>query len=268
MFHYSGLGHEKIVNTWVRAHSFEDPLIITRFIAGVETATGSVHSFAAFGLPRQDGAVGKLGEPFVHGEQLDNYTTPVTNLFVPNVSDWVIPSCFTTVRLTGDIKRISISSGLPGRSRNVDHISGRRFDFFSSNIPVFVGQWFNEIASMRLQTGDRVIGLRYWSTRCIRWDTSQPGCMVGIEIITTTADGQYVSSLQVLPGGEQGEPEFGWFESDSEQLASAATLSASVIVGLLTVQNQEALVWDCSSNEPSDTVDAVTRPASWSHPNP
>ena len=41
-------------------------------------------------------------------------------------------------------------------------ISGLRVDFFESAVPVYVGQWFREIAVLDFERGERITGLTFW----------------------------------------------------------------------------------------------------------
>ncbi|KAJ3466142.1 hypothetical protein MRS44_006800 [Fusarium solani] len=69
-------------------------------------------------------------------------------------------SCFTSAVLS-KIRRIGLSAGIPGRSRGPGHISGLRFEFWGSDVPVYVGQWFHEVDMLCLEPGERVTSFTF-----------------------------------------------------------------------------------------------------------
>ncbi|WAO84949.1 F-box domain-containing protein [Fusarium falciforme] len=73
-------------------------------------------------------------------------------------------SCFTSVVLS-KIRRIRVSVGIPGRTRSPDHVSGLRFEFWDSKVPVYVGQWFHEVSSLCVERGERITGFTFWQAQ-------------------------------------------------------------------------------------------------------
>ncbi|KAM0429261.1 hypothetical protein ACHAPT_006475 [Fusarium lateritium] len=72
--------------------------------------------------------------------------------------------CFTSTTLS-NIRRVGLSVGVPGRTRGPNHISGLRFKFWDSNVPVYVGQWFHEVDSLSLAPGERIAGFTFLQTQ-------------------------------------------------------------------------------------------------------
>ncbi|KAF9776946.1 hypothetical protein IL306_004800 [Fusarium sp. DS 682] len=67
----------------------------------------------------------------------------------------------SSVRLNG-LKRVGISNGRAGRTRKPNNISGFCFEYLDGRSPVYVGQWYQEIAHLDLDPGDRITSFTFW----------------------------------------------------------------------------------------------------------
>ncbi|CAG9986365.1 unnamed protein product [Clonostachys byssicola] len=85
------------------------------------------------------------------------------------------------------IKRIRVSSGLPGRSRSTKNISGLWIEYYQGE-DVVLGQWIHEVGSFDLASGEYLTHIEVWSTL----ESQTPlrmekfGKVVGIEFITSS----------------------------------------------------------------------------------
>lgn len=124
--------------------------------------TGEIKSLETYGIP---GGGEKHMDPsspsHPPSRRLEDRTVPIWEHLKINAPRSLTPTCFSSVSLTG-IRRISVSAGLVGAVRGEEHVSGLRVEFFDSDIPVYVGQWFREAAVVRFELGDRITGLTFW----------------------------------------------------------------------------------------------------------
>jgi hypothetical protein len=96
-------------------------------------------------------------------------------------------ACFTSVILA-NVRRVGFSTGVPGHTRDANHISGLCFEFWGSTTYIYVGQWFREINQLELKRGERISSFTFWQSQESDLRNMQQeniGRITGIEITTT-----------------------------------------------------------------------------------
>ncbi|KAF5019673.1 hypothetical protein F66182_8302 [Fusarium sp. NRRL 66182] len=129
--------------------------------------------------------------------------------------------CFSSVILS-DIRRVAVSIGMPDQTRGASHIAGLCFEFWSSNKPVYVGQWYHEVSCLHLKPGERITGFTFWQQQESSPNSSQrenSGRIAGIGISKTGA-GQRELKLQF--GDEDDMLSYSFTENPYEKLAGLA----------------------------------------------
>lgn len=61
-----------------------------------------------------------------------------------------------------NIRRIRVSKKSPDIYQAISSISGLLIEFWDSKPSVYLGQWFEEIASVELERGTKVTGCEFW----------------------------------------------------------------------------------------------------------
>jgi hypothetical protein len=125
--------------------------------------------------------------------------------------------CFTSVMLFG-IRRIGVSTGLPGRTRGLDHIAGLCFEFWGSTHPVYLGQWHREVGSLSVKEGERVCSFTFWQQQeSLPHNNSREnqGRITGIRI-TKTGLGQ--RDMEIILGDKKDMLSYSFTENPYERL--------------------------------------------------
>ncbi|RSM07201.1 hypothetical protein CDV31_008754, partial [Fusarium ambrosium] len=138
-----------------------------------------------------------------------------------NKPPWVLPtstSCFTYVVLS-KIRRIGVSTGIAGRTRRQDHVSGLCFEFWDSGVPVYVGQWFHEVGSLCLERGERVTSFAFWKAHENRLDGDNNGTITGIKISKTSPR---QSQVEIRVGSKYDVLVYSFSEKPDERLRRLA----------------------------------------------
>lgn len=138
-------------------------------------------------------------------------------------------ACYTFATLIG-IRRIGVSRGITGRTRSTNHVSGLHISFWNEDPPIYVGQWFQEVASIELQPDDRITALRFWQSREISSGNNsqtEKGRVTGVEIDTAGTDAK---CLQYRLGDGTDVPTCAFTETTSEELVSVIKNIASCIM--------------------------------------
>lgn len=182
--------------------------------AMAQFSTGYIHSLAAYGLVSQEGKPPRY--------KPKNLTFQADSSCIRRAPRSLLVQCYSTVSLA-DIRKISVSCGAPGKTRNENHISGLRFEFFSSTNPIFVGQWYNEIDSLDLEPGDRITGLTFWQTQETPSDAAarrreNTGRVAGIRIIKSGSEPKQLEVCLLQKGDLL---KFSFYESLFEDLVRA-----------------------------------------------
>ena len=110
--------------------------------------------------------------------------------------------CVTPVTLS-NIRCVRLSAGVKGRSRSPTQISGLRIEFWDSEAPIFVGQWFQEVAAFPFQPHEKLSGLTLWRSlddqNCCEGNSSLP--IKGIKFHKTGGDSESVEFHLGKKGG-------------------------------------------------------------------
>ncbi|EWG38453.1 hypothetical protein FVEG_01661 [Fusarium verticillioides 7600] len=125
--------------------------------------------------------------------------------------------CFTSVMLTG-VRRIGVSKGLPGRTRESDHVAGLCFEFWGSPHPVNIGQWYCEVGYLSLKKGERICQFTFWQEQeSLPGNTSREngGRITGIKI-NKTGPGQ--RDMEIVLGDKQEMLAYSFTENPYERL--------------------------------------------------
>ncbi|KAG5765423.1 hypothetical protein H9Q72_006501 [Fusarium xylarioides] len=129
--------------------------------------------------------------------------------------------CFTSVILSG-IRRIGVSNGLPGRTRELDHVAGLCFEFWGSSHPVYIGQWYCEVGYLSLEKGERICQFTFWQQQeSLTGNNSREnaGRITGIKI-TKTGLGQ--RDMEIVLGDKQEMLPYSFTENPYERLMGLA----------------------------------------------
>ncbi|KAI8723142.1 hypothetical protein NCS52_00169300 [Fusarium sp. LHS14.1] len=110
-------------------------------------------------------------------------------------------SCFTSVVLS-NIRRVGVSAGVRGRTRGPDYISGLCFEFWDSELPVYVGQWFKQVGTLSLEVDERIANFTFWQAQESHPDNDKgenSGRITGVQI-RTVGIGQKQGGIRVGGG--------------------------------------------------------------------
>lgn len=91
---------------------------------------------------------------------------------------------FTSAILTR-IRAIHISTGANDFSRGTHHISGLRFVYEDSDLPVILGQWIAEVGRLELEHDERLTEITTWHDFTNRFARVKFGPTVGIRFATS-----------------------------------------------------------------------------------
>ncbi|KAF4336742.1 hypothetical protein FBEOM_9372 [Fusarium beomiforme] len=196
-----------------------DREIITGFLAPVHMTTGSgaleslglVHLNRGYPPPREPspGATPE-SEIFYDEEEKRSRVSPRDERY-----HYRWPS--SSVRLKG-VKRVGISNGRRGRTRQRHQISGFCFEFWDVRSPVYVGQWHQEIGHLNLNPCDTITSFTFWEEVDIHPDIpSQAGTgkFSGVRIEKSGAEPNVV---EVHPGEQHGIQEANYTANYYERL--------------------------------------------------
>lgn len=75
-----------------------------------------------------------------------------------------LSSCFTSVKLS-NTRHIRLSTGIPDRTRGSRHVPGICFEFWGSDVSLYVGKWFREAKHLVLQRGERITRFTFWQAQ-------------------------------------------------------------------------------------------------------
>ncbi|KAF4446730.1 hypothetical protein F53441_9664 [Fusarium austroafricanum] len=139
-----------------------------------------------------------------------------------------------------DTKRVGISSGKPWRTRGPSHVSGLCFEFWDGRPTMYVGQWFQEVAHLDLDRGERITKIVFWGEVRDNWpeeaSTEQTGMIGGVRIEKSGIEPNYV---EFNPSGKRDTAPSRFVESHFERL--------------------DGIAWGLSYR--FDQIDVITRPA-------
>ena len=130
-----------------------------------------------------------------------------------------------------NIRRIRVSSGALHRIRGPNHLSGLCFEFRDQPCPVYLGQWFQEVASFDIAEGERITGFTFWQTQELRPEgpvpflQGNPGQLAGIKIEKT---GQEPKSLEVCLTEKAVLMRYAFAENPWQQLVSEPLLDKDI----------------------------------------
>lgn len=192
-----------------------------------------MRSVAMYGVPRVPLLRINLARPFP-----DSVIHVDPQFFKKRPASFFSP-CYTSVRLE-NIRRIALSCGSPGKTRATTHISGLRFDFYRSNTPVHIGQWFEEVANTCFEPGGIISSLTFWQTQeiCSARGTVQrenTGKLAGIRIAWTTSSGP--RHFEFRPAHDEALLSFSYTENPFEEMVGTHTISADICRAALTVSS-------------------------------
>ncbi|KAF5567422.1 hypothetical protein FPANT_14096 [Fusarium pseudoanthophilum] len=129
--------------------------------------------------------------------------------------------CFTSVMLSG-VRRVGVSKGLPGRTRESDHVAGLCFKFWGSSHPVYIGQWYCEVSYLSLKKGERICQFTFWQEQeSLPANTSREnaGRITGVKI-SKTGLGQ--KDMEIVLGDKQEMLPYSFTENPYERLMGLA----------------------------------------------
>lgn len=122
---------------------------------------------------------------------------------IPHNIYWSPDDSFPTLNRTvalANVRKIRVSSGAAERIRGPSHVSGLCFEFHDETAPVYLGQWFREVASLDIAAEEKITGFTFWQTQELRPEgpvphlQGNPGQLAGIQIDKT---GEEPRSLEV-----------------------------------------------------------------------
>ncbi|CAH0046370.1 unnamed protein product [Clonostachys solani] len=126
----------------------------------------------------------------------------VTKDWIQHSAYWMLGSegsCFGAASLRG-IKRVRVSSGLPGRSRSPENISGLWIEYIRGD-DVILGQWIHEVGSFDLTPTESLTHVSVWSTleaeTPLRMESF--GRVIGIKFITSSGQQHEFRTDSSLP---------------------------------------------------------------------
>ncbi|KAF5595295.1 uncharacterized protein FSUBG_9195 [Fusarium subglutinans] len=136
---------------------------------------------------------------------------------------WRGNGCFTSVLLAG-VRRIGVSTGMPGRTRGLDHIAGLCFEFWGSTEQVYLGQWYREVGCLSVKEDERICGFTFWQQQehlSHGLDTvlQSDGNIAGIRI-TKTGLGQ--TDMEIILGDKNDMLPYALTENPYERLTGLA----------------------------------------------
>ena len=105
-------------------------------------------------------------------------------------------TAYTSANLDG-IRCIRFSSGLEGRSRHSDHISGIWLDYYDSSEPAIVGQWISPTADVfELQRDELLTEVSVWliNDAISQEGRAKLGKIIGISLKTSKMRSKRVES--------------------------------------------------------------------------
>ncbi|RSL87389.1 hypothetical protein CEP52_015543 [Fusarium oligoseptatum] len=130
-------------------------------------------------------------------------------------------SCYTSVVLS-NIRRVGVSAGLPGRTRGLDHISGLCFEFWDSKVPVYVGQWFQQVGTLSLEPDERIASFTFWQSQESHPNNDEgenSGRITGVQICTVGSGGKQGG---IYVGGGKHMLVYSFAENPYEKLSGLA----------------------------------------------
>ncbi|KAF4953028.1 hypothetical protein FGADI_6298 [Fusarium gaditjirri] len=116
----------------------------------------------------------------------------------------------------------SVSKGLPGRTREPEHVAGLCFEFWDSAHPVYIGQWYCEVGYLSLNQGERICSFTFWQQQeSLPGNNSREnvGRITGIKI---TKAGLGQKGLEVVLGDKQQMLSYSFTENPYEHLIGLA----------------------------------------------
>ncbi|KAK7948188.1 uncharacterized protein PG986_009074 [Apiospora aurea] len=123
---------------------------------------------------------------------------------------------FTSANLSG-LRRIRVSVGDVGFSRESHHISGLRLEYEGSALPVVVGQWISEHKSLEISGDERVVEIVTFHHAANRFNRVKFGPLSGIWI--TTSKG---ATMKVMRRPAEGDVRLCFRETPYERLDAIA----------------------------------------------
>lgn len=120
-----------------------------------------------------------------------------------------------------EIRRMRISQGCEGRSREPGTISGICIEYWGSSRPKVVGQWFEESYSLEIDHGEMITGLSFWIHLQDK-DSGNSGQVVGLDISTSSS-----KSLSVGDRFSDGLLQITYEHTRLEQLVGSPSSSSS-----------------------------------------
>ncbi|KAK8133892.1 hypothetical protein PG984_005904 [Apiospora sp. TS-2023a] len=123
---------------------------------------------------------------------------------------------FTSASLPG-LRRIRLSVGNAGYSRESHHISGLRLEYEGSASPVVVGQWISEYQSLDIGEDERLVEIITFHHANNRFNRVKFGPLSGISIITSKG-----AALEVIHQPAEGDVRLTFRETHYERLDAIA----------------------------------------------
>ncbi|RSL49429.1 hypothetical protein CEP54_012455 [Fusarium duplospermum] len=158
-WHRCRLGDQRFTR---EEHLFCDPEgIITGILATAQLSTGNLQSL---GLRCRADLPSNASINLKSRQQPNQHprTFPMSEVHWNNTPRAY--SCFTSVVLS-KLRRVGVSAGIHGRTRGPDHISGLCFEFWDSEVPVYVGQWFQQVGTLSLEPDERITSFTFWQAQ-------------------------------------------------------------------------------------------------------
>jgi hypothetical protein len=119
--------------------------------------------------------------------QMSSHQIPITPLILKSAKEMLAYQggfAFTSAILTG-VRAIHLSTGANDFSRGTHHISGLRFVYEDSDLPVVLGQWITEVACLELEHGERLTEITTWHDFTNRFARVKFGPTIGIRFVTS-----------------------------------------------------------------------------------
>lgn len=143
-------------------------------------------------------------------------------------------SCISSVRLS-NVRRIGLSIGESSRTRGSEHVSGLCFEFWDSNVPVYVGQWFHEARHLDIEQGERITRFTFWQAQGRNEDTylrENTGKITGVRIEKAGIDPK---ELQYYLGHESEMLTYSFAENPYEELVRIICMNMLLGGGLIVI---------------------------------
>ncbi|KAF5240617.1 hypothetical protein FANTH_9505 [Fusarium anthophilum] len=141
-------------------------MTISAILASVEFCSGAVQSLGiqyAYSTASTTPSLPRIPFTDTSVEEDNPHSFPNSKDVMYNApaNFWRGNGCFASVMLAS-IRRIGVSTGIPGRTRGLDHIAGLCFEFWGSTEQVYLGQWYREVGCLSVKEDERICGFTFW----------------------------------------------------------------------------------------------------------